>query len=742
MPTPVPPRPTDHGDSVWQRKEYALATGLPGLLDALANHLLSSRPLDPYAAISAWAQARSAESEGFAEDDVGTYSTNVAEALCRYDLELAGDIVDKRRRDGDYSALDLAFLALRDNLVEYLPYLPDELFDDPNSTPGGTPRAIPDSPLGMKDPRLSGSRQSKADLLKATDQTSRVVSSAPQPAPAPSGELAIVFTDIQGSSQLWGAKTAAMQKGLRLHNNLLRSTLLATNGYEVKTLGDAFMVAFQDIMDALRFAQRAQLALVEVDWPKDLLDHPICQPVPLPDKGQGFLWRGLRVRMGIHFGPASVEVNPVTSRADYFGPTVNIAARVEAQSVGGATAVTRPVLACVQSLDQEARAALANPEVTPLGLRELKGCGEEELTLVLPARLARRADILQQREKEQQAAAAQKKAADSGRPRPGQLGKDPQSAKEEAHKGLRGARATVAAVKLDPVPLQTLWPGAKDAAMEQLQYSVGALEVAAARSEGQLQMDAGGSALIVWNAARPCTMHAAQSVRFLGLLRHEATKGKSSVGTRVGIAAGSLVHCITGQHKRHCVHLGGVVDMARLLSGAAAELGAFCLSAGCGGARGLGQEQQFKSHARPVDYWPTHDGSMVQVDEMDADGISQVWSEGTMVGFVGMGGPAGAPGAAAASGGAGSAGADAAADSRPGWGAAYLAAFRKADSGQGAQFSGDPQELEQLAESTPMDIVLRRVAELKREGRRLVTKLPAFLNPHVGRQRGAAVRGR
>jgi hypothetical protein len=49
----------------------------------------------------------------------------------------------------------------------------------------------------------------------------------------------------------------------------------------------------------------------------------------------GFVWNGLRVRIGIHYGPVEVVLDEVTKGYDYYGPTVNIAARVEGVTDGG-----------------------------------------------------------------------------------------------------------------------------------------------------------------------------------------------------------------------------------------------------------------------------------------------------------------------------------------------------------------------------------------------------------------------
>ena len=53
------------------------------------------------------------------------------------------------------------------------------------------------------------------------------------------------------------------------------------------------------------------------------------------DKKDNLIWRGIRVRMGIHTGRPLCERDPVTGRMDYFGPVVNRAARISSKAQGG-----------------------------------------------------------------------------------------------------------------------------------------------------------------------------------------------------------------------------------------------------------------------------------------------------------------------------------------------------------------------------------------------------------------------
>ena len=53
------------------------------------------------------------------------------------------------------------------------------------------------------------------------------------------------------------------------------------------------------------------------------------------------VWGGLRVRVGINTGPCDVVFDEVTKGFDYYGTTVNTAARVEAVGHGGQVIATK-----------------------------------------------------------------------------------------------------------------------------------------------------------------------------------------------------------------------------------------------------------------------------------------------------------------------------------------------------------------------------------------------------------------
>ncbi|MEO8608595.1 MAG: adenylate/guanylate cyclase domain-containing protein [Chloroflexota bacterium] len=148
------------------------------------------------------------------------------------------------------------------------------------------------------------------------------------------GSLTIVFTDLRGSTRLYNEIGDAPAFGLVMsHFDVLRAAINAEDGAIVKTIGDAVMAVFRRPAPALRAMLNAQSMLSEA--------------------GEGE--RGLRLRAGIHFGPCiAVTLN---DRLDYFGSTVNLAARLEGFSSGG-----NVIISDVVRSDPEVMELLDNPD--------------------------------------------------------------------------------------------------------------------------------------------------------------------------------------------------------------------------------------------------------------------------------------------------------------------------------------------------------------------------------------------
>jgi class 3 adenylate cyclase len=93
-------------------------------------------------------------------------------------------------------------------------------------------------------------------------------------------------------------------------------------------------MAFQNTSDALAWCMEAQLELIKLRWPEALLDHPGAAE-EWGDTDDRVIYKGLRVRMGVHVGQPRVVRDPMTRRVEYIGPVINAAARITAMTHGG-----------------------------------------------------------------------------------------------------------------------------------------------------------------------------------------------------------------------------------------------------------------------------------------------------------------------------------------------------------------------------------------------------------------------
>ena len=186
-----------------------------------------------------------------------------------------------------------------------------------------------------------------------------VVDAVEEPS-APTGSLSIVFTDIEDSTALWETEPVAMREALQMHDDMLRTKIKLYQGYEVKVIGDGFMVAFRTATQALAWCMAIQYDLLSAPWPEAILGTPYAKT--LHDKRGKVVFRGLTVRMCIHWGAPIPFMNDLTKRMDYIGPVVHRAARSIQKANGGQIVVTREFLV-------EARKML-QPEVTPASGRE------------------------------------------------------------------------------------------------------------------------------------------------------------------------------------------------------------------------------------------------------------------------------------------------------------------------------------------------------------------------------------
>ena len=134
------------------------------------------------------------------------------------------------------------------------------------------------------------------------------------------GTLTVLFTDLRHSTQLYREIGDATAFGRVLnHFDVLKKAIAEADGALVKTIGDAVMGVFRDTASALSAVLTAQQILAE------------------PPEGTA----PLTLKAGMHSGPCiAVTLN---DRLDYFGSTVNMAARLEGLSTGHDVIISRSV---------------------------------------------------------------------------------------------------------------------------------------------------------------------------------------------------------------------------------------------------------------------------------------------------------------------------------------------------------------------------------------------------------------
>lgn len=150
--------------------------------------------------------------------------------------------------------------------------------------------------------------------------------------PLPEGEYlevshtTIWFSDLTGSTALYARNGDPFAYQLvRKHFDLVFQAIRGAGGAVVKTMGDGVMGVFVSGEGALRAALAGHQALDEFNNERALVGD-----------------RRLALKIGIHAGPTiAVTLN---DRLDYFGTTVNVAARISDLARGTETVFTETLL--------------------------------------------------------------------------------------------------------------------------------------------------------------------------------------------------------------------------------------------------------------------------------------------------------------------------------------------------------------------------------------------------------------
>ena len=135
-----------------------------------------------------------------------------------------------------------------------------------------------------------------------------------------------LITDIEASTRLWDSDPVGMSQAVAAHDRVVKRSITTVGGRVFATTGDGFAAVFPSPDHAIRAAIYVQIILTDAS-----------------------LWPHLKVRTGIHHGPAEER------DGNFFGPTVNHCGRLTEAGWGGQILISekasRAVTGCVETID-------------------------------------------------------------------------------------------------------------------------------------------------------------------------------------------------------------------------------------------------------------------------------------------------------------------------------------------------------------------------------------------------------
>eukprot|EP00899_Mesostigma_viride_P002723 jgi/Mesvir1/12451/Mv00606-RA.1 len=224
--------------------------------------------------------------------------------------------------------------------------------------------------------------------------------------------VTVVTFDVDGLADLLAWDAGVATKSLEVLQAAVRSLLAKCGGREVSSDQGAFTLVFYDPVDALRFAMDLQHGLlyprtllgneespanalarlklyrqskeVFADWPPQLLKHERGVEAVCPGTG-GTLYRGLRVRMGVHVGVPDAHPTSPEGKELYKGEFMDVAAAIRDIASGGQVLLS---MQAWRSLGVHMTSIICHH----MGMHQVKdGLPPIHLMQVLPVTLAKRA---------------------------------------------------------------------------------------------------------------------------------------------------------------------------------------------------------------------------------------------------------------------------------------------------------------------------------------------------------------
>ncbi|EFJ44288.1 hypothetical protein VOLCADRAFT_95425 [Volvox carteri f. nagariensis] len=169
---------------------------------------------------------------------------------------------------------------------------------------------------------------------------------APGVLEAPVGAAAVAFSYTVGADSLmsWDANVARQALSLledTFAEEVMRVNAAGAGGYIAEASGGLLLTAFTDPTLAVSCCLAVMTALPGLSWPGALLGHALCEELTVAGLDETcqpverVLFRGLRIKAGLDYGPVRAAVNAATGRLSYRGRVMNRAARIAGKATAG-----------------------------------------------------------------------------------------------------------------------------------------------------------------------------------------------------------------------------------------------------------------------------------------------------------------------------------------------------------------------------------------------------------------------
>eukprot|EP01061_Rhynchopus_euleeides_P001255 TRINITY_DN1089_c0_g1_i13.p1 TRINITY_DN1089_c0_g1~~TRINITY_DN1089_c0_g1_i13.p1 ORF type:complete len:1111 (+),score=376.23 TRINITY_DN1089_c0_g1_i13:313-3333(+) len=393
----------------------------------------------------------------------------------------------------------------------------------------------------------------------------------------PTGKVAIVFTDIKGSTNLWKLSPGDMNVAMEVHNEVIREACVEHSGYEVKTIGDSFMVSFSCPVEAARFALDVQTKLAKRVWPSGLELPPA----------------GLVVRIGVNYGSTISESNPVTGRVDYRGSTVNMASRLEGKAMPGTTCISSDMYAALQGQTE-----LGTVMFQEFGTHELKGLGEgHKLYLMVPLEQSKRLSARTSDCFDKMSAKASTASDDARSVSSASTLQRRRNDARKLHAGKTGLQ--MSRMQLTVAVCKLVGDSMDSDVFDNCNTMVLVASDTATATEGVIGSVTGNTISVLWNASKKCRMHTIAGLSFAAQVQTRTQRVM-----RVGVATGSMLYGNVGTQKnRFATAFGTTFDAAEAVADLALGLHTFSMFADCMGGARSAVDVSAESCLRLIDLW-------------------------------------------------------------------------------------------------------------------------------------------